>query len=261
MVEFLEGCAKGMLQDILDTVKGIDSDIKVTINFAALYNKEIQDMLDYQFTEPWAGNWLSAAYARDTAPGQYPQLGPGDVSEVYNYQPESRYILAAAQIAAQGCRVFIYSGSQHPDGTLEHEEAKRVGAAYREIQKFEQYLSQRKVVADIGIIQSDTASNVPIPVVRLEISCLEIVGYVCYDRPGQKELIVHEVSHMAELAKGDMPLIPGGELRILDGWKNIKSAELVYSGQEVLKIEEKEGWLSIKLPSLAIHQIIRLRYD
>lgn len=155
---FLDSCEKSMLKDIIDAVKGIDPDLKVTINFAALYNKEIRDMLDYQFTEPWAGNWLSAAYARDTAPGQYPQLGPGDVSEVYNYQPESIYILAASQIAAHGCRVFMYSGSQHTDGTLEHEEARRVGAAYREVEKFEEYLENRNVIADIGIVQSDLAA-------------------------------------------------------------------------------------------------------
>lgn len=155
---FLDNCEKEMLKDILETVKGVDPDLKVTINFSALYIKEIRDMLDYQFTEPWAGNWLSAAYARDTAPGQYPQLGPGDVSEVYNYKPASVYILAASQIAAQGCRVFLYSGSQHPDGTLEHEEARRVGAAYREVEKFERYLENRKIIADIGIVQSDTAA-------------------------------------------------------------------------------------------------------
>ena len=160
VVEFLDDSAKRMLKDIIYKVKSIDPKIKVTINFAALYNKEIRDMLDYQFTEPWAGNWLSAAYARDTAIGQYPQLGPGDVSEVYNYQPESVYVLAAAEIAAQGCRVFMYSGSQHPDGTLEHEEARRIGIAYREVQKFEKYLEDRNVIADIGIIQSDTSSNI-----------------------------------------------------------------------------------------------------
>ncbi len=157
---FLDDCAKCMLQDIKDTVKTIDPEIKITINFAALYNIEIRDMLDYQFTEPWAGNWLSAAYARDTAIGQYPQLGPGDVSEVYNYQPQSIYTLAAAQIAAQGCRVFIYSGSQHPDGTLEHEEARRVGKAYTEVEKFETYLDNREAIADIGIIQSDLAERI-----------------------------------------------------------------------------------------------------
>lgn len=102
---------------------------------------------------------------------------------------------------------------------------------------------------------------VPAPSVRLETSCPEITGYVCYDRPGQKELIVHEVSHLAELAKGDTPAIPGGELKILEGWKNIKSAELVYPSENVLKIEKEEGWLRIKLPSLEIHQIVCLQYD
>jgi hypothetical protein len=160
ITEFLDQCAEDMLKDIIDLVKSIDPTIKVTINFAALYNKRIRDMLDYQFTEPWAGNWLSAAYARDTAIGQYPQLGPGNVSEVYDYKPQNIYTLAAAQIASQGCRVSMYSGSQHPDGTLEHEEAVRIGNAYREVEKFEDYLSDREVVSDIGIIQSDTASRI-----------------------------------------------------------------------------------------------------
>ena len=160
VTEFLDDRGKAMLQDITDVMKGVNPEIKITINFAALYCKEIRDMLDYQFTEPFAGNWLSAAYARDTAIGQYPQLGPGNVSQVYNYNPESIYILAASEIAAQGCRVFMYSGSQHPDGTLEHTEAQRIGAAYREVEKFEQYLGDREVVADVAIIQSDT--SVPI---------------------------------------------------------------------------------------------------
>lgn len=155
---FLEDCEQEMLADIMKTVKDIDPEIKVTINFAALYPKKIRDMLDYQFTEPWAGNWLSAAYSRDTAKGQYPQLGPGDVSEVYNYRHNAVYDLAAAQIAAQGCRVFMYSGSQHVDGTLEHTEAQKVGHAYAENIQFESYLDDRTVSADIAILQSDLSS-------------------------------------------------------------------------------------------------------
>lgn len=155
---FLEDCAQEMLAEVIATVKGIDPTIKVTINFAALYPKKLRDMLDYQFTEPWAGNWLSAAYSRDTAKGQHPQLGPGDVSEVYNYRPDPVYELAAAQIVANGCRAFFYSGSQHVDGTLEHVEAQKVGTAFAQVEKFEQYLSQRTVMADIAILQSDSSS-------------------------------------------------------------------------------------------------------
>jgi len=156
---FLENCASDMLDDVLNTVKRIVPTLKVTINFAALYPEKIRRKLDYQFTEPWAGNWLSAAYSRDTAKGGFPQLGPGDVSEVYNYRHQNIYTLAAAQIAAAGCRVFLYSGSQHVDGTLEHEEAQRIGKAYQEVARFESYLSNRKLVADVAIIQSDLSST------------------------------------------------------------------------------------------------------
>jgi hypothetical protein len=154
---FLEDGASRMLDDVLLTVKAIDPTVAVTINFAALYPKSIRDRLDYQFTEPWAGNWLSAAYSRDTARGQSPQLGPGDVSEVYNYRPQSIYSLAAAQIAAAGCRVFFYSGSQHTDGTLEHEESGRIGKAYETVALMEPYLSDRELIADVAIIQSDSS--------------------------------------------------------------------------------------------------------
>lgn len=156
--EFLEDCAYEMLKDVMDTVKAIDPELKVTINFAALYPKRIRDLLDYQFTEPWAGNWLSAAYSRDTSPAPCPQLGPGDVSEVYNYRPDAVYELAGAQIAANGCRAFFYSGSQHVDGTLEHTEARRVGKAYEELKRYEKYLTGREVLADIAIIQSDSST-------------------------------------------------------------------------------------------------------
>ncbi len=156
--EFLENCEYEMLQDIMHTVKAVDPEIKVTINFAALYPKKIRDILDYQFTEPWAGNWLSAAYSRDTSQQPFPQLGPGDVSEVYNYRPDAVYELAGAQIVANGCRSFFYSGSQHVDGTLEHEEARKVGKVYGEVEKYEEYLKDREVLADIAIIQSDSSS-------------------------------------------------------------------------------------------------------
>ena len=65
---------------------------------------------------------------------------------------------AAAQIAAAGCRVFLYSGSQHVDGTLEHEEARRIGKAYQDVARMEPYLSGRKLVAEVAILQSDLSS-------------------------------------------------------------------------------------------------------
>lgn len=159
VVEFLDTQAEEMLDEVKLMLKEIDPGLAITVNFASHYPKEIRDKLDYIFTEPWAGNWLSGAYARDTSGGKYPQLGPGDVSQVYNYKNDAIYELAAAEIAAQGCRVFMYSEPMHYDGTLDFTEAEKIGAAYREVEKFEDCLTDRQLVADIAIIQSDTADS------------------------------------------------------------------------------------------------------
>jgi hypothetical protein len=160
LIEYLNDSSERMLEDVKKQLKEIDPTLAITVNFAAHYPKEIRNKLDYVFTEPWAGNWLSAIYARDTSRGKYPQLGPGDVSSVFNYLPETVYELAAAQITAGGCRAFIYSESMRPDGSLEFEEAKRVGTAYREVEKYEALLEDREVISDIGIIQSDIEDEV-----------------------------------------------------------------------------------------------------
>ena len=158
IIRFLDDCAEEFLDDILKKLKGIDPDLAVTINFSSHYRKSIRDKLDYHFTEPWAGNWLSAAYARAT--GTHPQLGPGDVSHIFDYLPATVYRQAASEIAAQGCRVFMYSEPQLPDGTLEHEESKRIGEAYREVEQFDHLLTDRRHIADICIIQSDASHAV-----------------------------------------------------------------------------------------------------
>jgi hypothetical protein len=158
IINFLDDCAEEFLDDVISTVKGIDPSIAVTINFSSHYRKSIRDKLDYHFTEPWAGNWLSAAYARAT--GVNPQLGPGDVSHVFDYLPATVYRQAASEIAAQGCRVFLYSEPQLPDGSLEHEESQRIGEAFQEVARFEHLLEERTHVADICIIQSDCSHAV-----------------------------------------------------------------------------------------------------
>lgn len=157
LVEFLDESAARMLEDVKRVVKAIDPALALTVNFAAHYPKHIRDGLDYMYTEPWAGNWLSGAYARDTSGGKPVQLGPGNVSRVYNYENENLYRLATAEIAAQGCHVFLYSEALRTDGSLEMEEARRIGAAYREVEKFQPYLQNRSVCAEIGIVQSDLA--------------------------------------------------------------------------------------------------------
>lgn len=159
LTAYLDDEAERLLDDVRNAVRAIDPTLPVSINFSAHYPKAVRDKLDYMFTEPWAGIWLSGAYTRDTSGGKPAQLGPGDISAVYNYQPDSIYELAAAEIAAQGCRVFMYSESMHYDGTLDHTEAQKVGKAYREVEKFEKYLTDRKHYADIAIVQSDVADT------------------------------------------------------------------------------------------------------
>ena len=157
LVEFLDESAARMLEDVKRVVKAIDPELALTVNFAAHYPKHIRDGLDYMYTEPWAGNWLSGAYARDTSGGKPVQLGPGNVSRVYNYENVNLYKLATAEIAAQGCHVFLYSEALRTDGSLEMEEARRIGAAYREVERFQPYLENRSVYAEIGVVQSDLA--------------------------------------------------------------------------------------------------------
>lgn len=159
VVQFLDEQAEEMLDEVKREMKLIDPTLAIAVNFASHYPKQFRDKLDYIFTEPWAGNWLSGAYARDTSNGKYPQLGPGDVSAVYNYRKDTIYQLAAAEIAAQNCRVFMYSEPMHYDGTLDFTEAEKIGGAYREIEQFEQYLTERKIMADIAIVQSDQADS------------------------------------------------------------------------------------------------------
>lgn len=60
VVHFLDGQAEAMLDEMKAELKKIDPELAISINFAAHYPKSIRDKLDYIFTEPWAGNWLSA---------------------------------------------------------------------------------------------------------------------------------------------------------------------------------------------------------
>lgn len=168
LAAFLDDDSEELLDEVNAQLKALDPSLAITVNFSSHYRKSTRDKLDYMYTEPWAGNWLSGAYARDTSGGRHPQLGPGTVSQIYNYQPDSVYRLAAAEIAAQDCHVFMYSESMRRDGSLEFEEAKRIGKAYKEIEKIQPYLGNRKVHADIGILQSDISDTLkvtkPIPI-------------------------------------------------------------------------------------------------
>ncbi|MEI3199336.1 MAG: hypothetical protein V8S12_02715 [Lachnospiraceae bacterium] len=100
-----------------------------------------------------------------------------------NYRPDTIYELAAAEIAAQDCRVFMYSEPMHYDGTLEFEEAAKIGKAYRKVEQFEHLLGNRKVMADIAIVQSDTADSLIVRHPSLPDQLPEQRKVVCTEKP------------------------------------------------------------------------------
>ena len=229
IVEFVDKQAEDMLDDVKAQLKALDPTLAITVNFAAHYPKAIRDKLDYMFTEPWAGNWLSGAYARDTSGGKYPQLGPGNVSQVYNYKEDSIYELASAEIAAQGCRVFMYSEPMHYDGTLDHTEAQKIGKAYRQVEKYEKYLGEREIVADIGIIQSDVADSLIVdhPIVARSIGrALE---------GGQHRKAILGAMKMCEYSKYTWRVVPELELtpELMKRFQMLLLPNLFYVSEEL----------------------------
>lgn len=162
ITSFLNQNAEEFYLELRDRLKKISPSLAITINFSCHYPKTLRSLLDYQYSEPLLkDNWFSSAYARDTALGQHPMLAPGEASQVYNYDSAAQYICDLSSIAAQGCRVGMYSGSQHIDGTLEHHEAENLGKVFHELKKLEPYLSSdRHPVCCAGIIQSDLSKSI-----------------------------------------------------------------------------------------------------
>lgn len=158
--DFLTHLSIDLLTSIKQHVKAIDPDVPVTINFASHYPEEVRCLLDYQFAEPVVqDNWFSARFTRDTSIGRYPILMAGEFSSVYNYHTKERYIADLSAIVAHGCRVGLYSGVQHTDGTLEKKEAELIGSALVEVEKIHDLTFDAKPVRYIGILQNDLCDS------------------------------------------------------------------------------------------------------
>ncbi len=154
---FLQGRIKRFLTEVRNRVKAIDPSLALTINFSNHYSADIQQLTDYQSSEPWCGNWISGAYTRNLSTSGYVQLGPGEESRIYDYKHPNYYILDAAEISARNCKMNKYSGSQHPDGTLEFKEAELIGAGYRELSAYQDFLLDREPIADLWILHSEVS--------------------------------------------------------------------------------------------------------
>ncbi|HUY12846.1 MAG TPA: alpha-L-fucosidase [Terriglobia bacterium] len=142
------------MKELIGTVRGLGSKAAITVNGGHLsFRRELLELLDYTFAEPWAGNYLSAMFARGT--GKLPEIGPGSVAPVYDPSPASIFEIESAMIASQNCRVFMYSETMHPDGTLDPLWFHEMGTAYKAIEKVQPYLVDRDSVPCVGIIYSE----------------------------------------------------------------------------------------------------------
>lgn len=143
-----------LFRAIREHVRRIDRTVPMSMNGSHLrHTRKVQELMDWTYAEPWAGNFVSAGFARGT--GVAPQLGPGGVSQVYNPYPSSVFVAEIAAIAAQGVRPFLFSGSLKPDGSLDGLEFEEIGAAFREVEKSEPLLKNRDAVREVGIFYSE----------------------------------------------------------------------------------------------------------
>ena len=143
----------GFVKDSIATVRGLGSKAAITVNGGHLdFRKEMMDLLDYTFAEPFAGNYHSAMFARGT--GKLPQIGPGLVAWVYDPSPASIFRVESAMIAAQGCRAFMYSETMRQDGVLDSLWFREMGAGYKDIEKIQPYLTDRDSVPCVAVLFS-----------------------------------------------------------------------------------------------------------
>jgi Hypothetical glycosyl hydrolase 6/Beta-galactosidase trimerisation domain len=144
----------GFVKDAIAVVRGLNSNAAITINGGHLnFRKELMDLLDYTFAEPFAGNYLSAMFARGT--GKLPEIGPGLVAYAYDPSPDSVFKVESAMIAAQNCRVFMYSETMRQDGTLDPLWFRQMGAGYKDIEAIQPYLKDRDPVPCVAILFSE----------------------------------------------------------------------------------------------------------
>ena len=156
LLEFLNDCRCDFIESVIFSAKESDPDIAVSINGGHIsLTKNVLDLVDWVFAEPWCESYLSSVFAR--AFDKYTQIGPGTVSTVYDPPPASIFILETARIVSQGCRCFMYSPSQKPDGSLNRVEFEKIAEAYGEIAKYQNLLIEREPITDVGVVYSENS--------------------------------------------------------------------------------------------------------
>ncbi len=156
LLEFSNDSRYDCIKSMIFSAKESDANVAVSINGGHIHlTKKDLDLVDWVYAEPWCGPYLSAAFAQGF--DQYAQIGPGTVSTVYDPPPASVFIIESSRIVSQGCRTFMFSPSQKPDGSLVMTEFDRLGKAYGEIQKYQNLLRNRDRIVDVGIVYSENS--------------------------------------------------------------------------------------------------------
>jgi len=208
----------GFVKEAIATVRGLGSKAAITINGGHLsFRKELMDLLDYTFAEPFAGNYLSAMFARGT--GKLAQIGPGLVAWAYDPSPDTIFKVESAMIAAQNCRVFMYSETMRQDGTLDSLWFREMGAGYKEIDKIQPYLTDRDSVPCVAILFSEkTRFNDRVDLPTVLKGAMEAGAYSQFPSdilPGWK-LTSENLAHYQALVLPEVTCLSPSDVEVLE---------------------------------------------
>jgi len=212
----------GFVKEAIAAVRGLGSKAAITINGGHLdFRKELMDLLDYTFAEPFAGNYLSAMFARGT--GKLPQIGPGLVAYAYDPSPVSVFECESAMIAAQNCRVFMYSETMRQDGTLDPLWLRSMGAGYKAIEKIQPYLTGRDPVPCVAILFSEkTRFNDRLNLATVVRGAMEAA--TCSQFPSDVlpdwDLTQERLAHCQALVLPEVTCISESEVEVLSRYVN-----------------------------------------
>jgi hypothetical protein len=105
-----------------------------------------------------------------------------------------------------------------------------------------------------GIFDGIMSHMLPNPSISLVSDIPDTVGFVAYRRG--HELIVHNLSNLAEKTGGDAPPVKGGTLRLSASVFPVVGAKVVFPEPCELAVREKGEWAEIELPMVGIHQLV-----
>ncbi len=208
----------GFVKEAIAVVRGLGSKAAITINGGHLdFRKELMDLLDYTFAEPFAGNYLSAMFARGT--GKLPQIGPGLVAYAYDPSPDSIFKVESAMIAAQNCRVFMYSETMRQDGTLDPLWFREMGAGYKDIEQIQPYLTDRDPVPCVAILFSEkTRFNDRLDMATVLKGAMEAGAYSQFptDVLPDARLTKESLTHYQALVLPEVTCLSPSEVEVLE---------------------------------------------